>query len=226
MVASTALGSGLFGQAKGGRHDLADFEFLDLAGDGHREGIHKTDVTRHLVVRDLAFAEGANVVFRRLGARLGDDPGAQLFAKTAVRNPDDLDVLYLRMAVEEFLDFAWIDVLSATNDHVFDAAHDVDVALRIHGGEVAGVHPAVCVNGFTRFGFVTPIAMHDGIAFGTQLTALPYRGEFARFGVNDFDLQVRLHLAHGGDALVQRGVGRALAAHRAGLRHAVGNGDL
>ena len=51
-------------------HLLAHHEFLHLAGDGHGEGVDEADVARDLVVRDLALAEGADLLGGRRCARL------------------------------------------------------------------------------------------------------------------------------------------------------------
>jgi len=39
--------------------------------------------------------------------------------------------------------------LTPAHDHVLDAADDVDVAIVVHGGQVAGVHPARTIDGLT-----------------------------------------------------------------------------
>jgi hypothetical protein len=46
---------------------------------------------------------------------------------------------------QELLDLARVDVLATTDDHVLDPADDPHVARVIHRREIAGVHPAVCV---------------------------------------------------------------------------------
>ena len=43
------------------------------------------------------------------------------------------------MADQEFFDFAWEEVLASTNDHVFDAAHDIDITMCIHRRQVTSV---------------------------------------------------------------------------------------
>ena len=177
-------------------------------------------------MRNLALAEGADVVLGGLGAGLGDDPGAEFLAVFLVGHAHHLHVLHLRVAVQKFFNLARVDVLAATDHHVLDAADDVHVALGVHGGQVAGVHPAVGVNGFMRFGGVFPIAVHHRIALGAELATLATGHGGTRFGVHDLDLQMRLHLAYGRYALVQRRVGAALAAHGAGFGHAIGDGDL
>ena len=74
------------------------------------------------------------------------------------------------MAVEEFLDLARIEVLAAANHHVLDAADDVDIALIVHRGEVAGVHPARRVDRLARRLLVVPVAAHDDVPAAAQLS--------------------------------------------------------
>ncbi|OPY93201.1 MAG: hypothetical protein A4E73_00360 [Syntrophaceae bacterium PtaU1.Bin231] len=47
------------------------------------------------------------------------------------------------MLVERLVDVARIDVEAAGDDHVLLAVHDVEIAVRVHRGDVAGVAPAV-----------------------------------------------------------------------------------
>ena len=153
------------------------------------------------------------------------DPGADRLAIARIGHADHLDVLHLRVAIEELFDLARIDVLAAANDHVLEAAHDVDVALLVHGREVAGTHPAGLVDRFLRLGLVVPVAFHHRVATRAELAGLAARHRPA-LGVDDLDLDVRQHLAHGRDAALDRIVGGALRRHRRGLGHAVGDGDL
>src|SRR5206468_4141734 len=109
---------------------------------------------------------------------------------------------------------------------VLDTAHDVDVAVGIQGGEVAGVHPAVLVDGLGRAGRVVPVADHDGVAAGQELTGGAARHRVAGLGVGDLHLHVRVHPPDGGDPLVEVVVRRGLGGHRRSLGHAVTDGDL
>ncbi len=207
-------------------HGFADFELLHLAGNGHGKRGHEAQVARNFVVRDVPSAKRANVLVRWRHAGLGDDPGAQFFAVLRVGHADHLHVLHLRMAVEKFLDLARVDVLAAANHHVFDAADDVHITFRIHHRQVAGMHPTFGVDGLMRLLGVAPVAVHHRIALGAKLAGFAGRDSFAALRIDDLHLQMRLHLPHRTHPLVQRRVGGALAAHRRGLGHAVGDGDL
>src|SRR5574337_62687 len=226
-VLSGAVSGGLLlGEAELGLHLVANLELLELAGHRHREAAHELDVARHLVVRDLTLAERAHLVFGELLAGLGDDPRAQLFAEARVRPADPLHVLHLRVPVQELLDLARVDVLAAADHHVLDAADDVDVALGVHRREIAGVQPAVLVDRLGGARLVFPVAVHHAVAAGAELAGHARRDRRAGVRVDDLDLDVRLHGADGGHALVERRVGPALATDRAGLGHAVGNRHL
>src|ERR1700733_2842379 len=122
---------------------FAHHEFLDLAGDGHRKLVDEFDVARDLVVRDLALAEGAYLVGGQALAGPDADPGAQLLAVALVGDAENLHVLDLRMAIQEFLDLARIEVFAAADHQVLDAADDVAIAFVIDDGDIAGVHPAL-----------------------------------------------------------------------------------
>src|SRR5205085_12672405 len=129
------------------------------------------------------------------------------------------------MAVEKFLDFAWIDVLAAADDHVLDAADDVAIALLVDGREVAGMHPARGIDRLARLLLVVPIRPHDEIAAGQQLAGRAARDD-AAFRIDDLHLGVRHRPADGRDPPLDRIVGCRDRARRAGFGHAVADDDL
>ncbi len=102
------------------------------------------------------------------------------------------------MGVEELLDLARVDVLPPAPDHhVLDPADDVAVAVLAHRGQVAGVHPAVGVDGLGGLLRVLPVAQHDRVAPPrTQLTGFaPPRHRLPPGRVDHLDLQVRVDRA-------------------------------
>src|SRR4029077_5054176 len=106
------------------------------AGYRRRKAANEFDVSRDLVMGDLALAEGADLFGARRRAVAQTNPGAELLAVARVGDADDLNILDLRVAVEEFLDLPRIDVLAAADHHVLDAADDVAIALVVERGEV------------------------------------------------------------------------------------------
>src|SRR5262249_9314030 len=215
----------LYVEPEFGDHAFAHDEFLDLSGHRHREFVDEFDVARHLIVRDLIAAEGANFLFARAHAGAQLDPGANLLAIAIVGDADHLHVLDLRMAIEEFLNLARIDVFATADDHVLDAADDVAIALRIDGSEVAGVHPARRIDRLARARFVIPIAEHHAIAARQQLARRAGRHD-APLAIDDFHLDMRLNAPDRGDAPLQWIGRRALETDRARFRHAVSDGDF
>ena len=134
---------------------------------------------------------------------LTPDPGAELLAVAVVGDAEDLHVLDLRMAIEEFLDLARIEVLAAADHHVLDAADDVAIALGVDHGEVAGVHPAVGVEHVGGLLRLVPIAQHHAVAAGAEFAALAARHD-AALEIDDLDLDMRMDAADGGDPALQR----------------------
>ena len=72
--------------------------------------------------------------------------------------------------VDAVFDFAGIDVFAVHDDEVFQAVDDVDVAVFVHVGEVAGVEPAVFGEDFPGFFGLVPVAFHDVVAADEELT--------------------------------------------------------
>ena len=173
---------------------------------------------------ELAGREGADGVgVERVGAVAELDPGAQLLAVLLVGDADHLHVLDVGVGVEELLDLARVDVLPAADDHVLDPADDVAVAVLAHLGEVAGVHPAVGVDGLGGLLGVVPVAEHHRVAAGAELAGLPALDGLAGDRVDDLDLDVGVDPPDRRRTTLEVVVGAGLAGHRAGLGHAVGD---
>ncbi len=177
-------------------------------------------------MRDLALTEVAHLLGAQVFAVFGLDPCHDLLAVLHVGNADDLDITNLRMAVEELLDLTGIDVLPSPDDHVLDSPDNLDVALVVHLCEVAGVHPAIGVDGLGRAVGVVPVARHHRIASRAELAGLSSADGLAGLGIDDLDLDVGMDSADRADALVDRVIGGGLRAHRGGLGHPVGDGHL
>ena len=64
-----------------------------------------------------------------------------------IGHADDLHVPDLGMGVDEVLNLLGVDVLAAADNHVLDAAGDFEVALGRAAGQIAGVEPAVLIDG-------------------------------------------------------------------------------
>src|SRR5450631_3670886 len=62
---------------------------------------------------------------------------------------------------------------------------DADVAVGVHRGEVAGVHPSGCVDGLGRPVRLPPVSEHDGVPAGADLPGTQYlSAEFASFAAS------------------------------------------
>jgi hypothetical protein len=87
------------------------------------------------------------------------------------------------------------------------------------------MHPVPLINRLRGLVDIVPVAQHHRIAARAQLAGSP-GGNNASLAVDDFDLDMRMNAADRADAPLERIVARGLRAHRARLRHAVGDGHL
>src|ERR1700723_1813961 len=206
-------------------HRVSHDELLNFAGNGHRELIHKFDVARDLVMCDLPLA----VLLEFLGGRghTGAQlyPGAKLLAESRIGYAKTRHSLNFGVLEQKLLHFARVYVFAAPNDHVFDAADDIAIALRVDHGQVPGMHPSRLVQDFRGAHRISPITLHHRVAACAQLTAHPARHGGATW-IDDFDLQMRLNPPYRGHAAFQGIVNARLKAHRTGLGHTVGNGHF
>src|SRR5882724_6275395 len=159
--------------------------------DGHRKPVQESHVPRDLEPRNLTHAELTNFARSCLRAGAQDDAGTNLLAVFPVRNPNHLHVLYFWMAVEKFLDLAWIDVLATADHHVLRTPDDVAITIRVQRGKVTGVHPAFGVDRFDSPRWIIPVTQHDRITPCQQLAGCAARNRVSGL-VHDLDLQVRL----------------------------------
>ena len=88
------------------------------------------------------------------------------------------------MIEDSEFNFRAIDILAASEDHVFRAIHQVQESLFIKVANVPGVQPAIN----NRLGgglWAVQIALNDGRTFDTNFSHLTYR-KFLPVFVNDF----------------------------------------
>src|SRR5690606_3541290 len=137
----------------------------------------------------------------------GPDHGGDLLAPVRVGDAEDDRLRDAGVAGDRGLDLARIDVLPAADDEVLEAAGDGDVAALVHDADVAGVQPAVGVDGLRgRVGQVV-VAEHDLVAAGADLARLP---DGQRRAVRPGDLHLDLPQRRARRVqLVVRGVVRA-----------------
>ena len=118
--------------------------------------------------------------------------------KTKVKASDnilrwkDLIAGHLSGAVHVELEYDDIAMLQYTGgyDHVFFAVHNVEVALRIHSGDIAGMQPTV-FQCFGSFLGIVPIALHDLRSFDDQLSGLA-DGHFSAAVLEVYDATIRI----------------------------------
>src|ERR1700676_2900611 len=121
---------------------LANQILLDFAADREREAVDEAHVAGYLVVRNLSAAEFTDLFLRDGHAAPQPDARAYRLAVLGVGNTHDGDVEHRRMAIKIFFDFPRINVLTAADDHILQAADDIAIALCVDHREIAGVHPA------------------------------------------------------------------------------------
>ena len=167
-----------------------------------------------------------------MGVELGDRGGAA----PAVRLHDRGDLLAPRrsgtpstatsatggMGEQHVLDLARVDVLAAADDHVLEPAVDAQVAALVHGAEVAGVQPALGVDGGGgRLGHLE-VAVHRLVAAGAELALLARGQRLAGDRVGDLHLDLRERLADRVGlvvgAVVEQGLGDDAASTRSARR--------
>ena len=169
------------------RH-FAQFVLLYLLRRRHREDIEEVNILRNLEPADLVFAENLNVVFGDFRSVGADDERSGLLAVFLRGAADNSDIANAGHRTEEVLDLLGRNILAAADDKVFKTARDEIVTFLVHAPDIAGVEPAVGVDTFRGlFGHIV-IALHVVKTAAADFAIFADRSDFARFGVDDGDL--------------------------------------
>ena len=117
---------------------------MDLLGGAARQLlVLEPDVARHLEARQMLADVSPHIGRVEIGAVLGHHDHRQLLAQPVVRNAEGRGLVDGGVQVDDALDFGAVDVLSAAQDHVLLAVADVEEAVLVDLGDVAGSEPAV-----------------------------------------------------------------------------------
>ncbi len=162
------------------------------------QGLDEADVLGHLVVGQAFLAEGHDVVGPEVGPGGGDHEGRADLAVEVVGDADHGHLGHRRVLGQEGLDLGRVDVGPAPLVGVGPAADDREVAPLVHGGEVAGVEPAVD-DGLGGGPLVPEVAGHDVAAAHPDDAHLARGHRPAGLGVAQLDLVVGGRPAHSGD---------------------------
>src|ERR1044072_4366650 len=153
---------GLFLTTSSHRGGGLDLPLEDLSGRPLRQVVEEPDEPRVLVSGDAILDVGADLLRAQLLALDQDDRGTDLLSPLVVGHSEDRRFADLRVLVENLLDLTRVDVVAAADDQVLLAVDDVEVAVLVDAGHVAGVEPAAAHRLLGRAGG-RPVALHDGV---------------------------------------------------------------
>ena len=100
------------------------------------------------------------------------------------------------MVVQHALHLVGEHVLAAADDHVAGAARQEQVIVVVEVAEIAGVHPALVVDGHAGLLVVAPVAVHGPERLQLHLADHAGRDGLAAVGVHHAHLHVFEHLPY------------------------------
>src|SRR6218665_2799799 len=112
--------AGSAGQPQFFHHGFAHQVFLCLSSDGHWKAGNQLDVFGHLEMRQVSTAVLPDGFRRGLCLWFEHNPCADFFAIFGARNAEYLRLRNGGVEIQEFFDFAWIDVLATTKQEVLE----------------------------------------------------------------------------------------------------------
>ena len=144
----------------------------------------------------------------------GPDEGTDRLAPLVVWQADDGDLGDGVVGEQDLFDLLGIDVLATPDDHVLQATFDRAVATVVHGGEIAGVEPAVGVDGLRSAVGHVVVAVHHLVAASDELTGRADRECRSGLGIDDADLHARHRRTDREGLVLDRVVGPRHVEHR------------
>src|SRR5437588_8254534 len=176
---------------------LAQRELLHLATGRQRVALHELEVTRSLLVADLALTVHAQLLLGQLLTCPLNHHCEQFLAKVGIRDAHHLHLGQFGMTKEEFLDLHREEVFASANHHILEPTYDVEIALHVHGRQVARMRPAVSINGLGGLLGHLVVTSHDHEASIAKFAALTYWHDLAGHRIDDFDLDMWQRFADG-----------------------------
>src|SRR5210317_864078 len=150
-------------------HFFAHLELLHLSCYGHGKSFDKTDVLGYLKAGHVVFAEIDDFSGGCGLAPMQLNPAGHLFTVKLVGNTKHCQRGNFWVGKEAILDLSRIDILAATDNHLFQAPSDLDIPIGIHGAQISGMQPAGFIDGLSRIFRLAVITTHDVITSKTDL---------------------------------------------------------
>src|SRR6185437_4324112 len=154
---------------------FAQFAAQYLSGSIAGKGLDEVYALWRLVSCDTGTREGDDILRIWAFAGFRYDDGLHRFAPFFVRHANHGYVGNIGMAIDRAFDFRRIDVFRASDDHVFHAVVNVDIAVFIQIARIAGAKPAVLVDGLRRGFRQIPITCHIPRRASCDLAHLSWR---------------------------------------------------
>ena len=109
------------------------------------------------------------------------------------------------MLEQQLFDFSGIDILSPSDDHILQAPFNGAVAAFVHGAKIAGMQPALVVDGVCRRLRHFEVFVHHVITPSAVLAKRMGGHDLPRLGVDDLNFHAR-HRAAQRIRLILKGI--------------------
>lgn len=131
-----------------------------------------------------------------------------------------MNILHGIMLEQELLHLCRVDVLSASDDHVFGSSYNRDGSVVVHHGNVSSVIPAVLGDFLLRLLLTVPVAPHDRVSTNDNFS-LDSTWHNAVALINDSSFEMIHDVSDGLDALLRGVVTSGHEGYRRGFRGSV-----
>ena len=165
---------------------LAKGFLVQFAVSGERQTVEQMNLFRDLVLGQSAFAVAQQRFQVQLGAGIGDHERRHRFAPVRVGQADHRHLADTGVRLDGVLHLRGVHVHAAADDHVVLAVQQIQVTVRVHPSDVAGVQPAV----HQRFGaFLRQAVITEHVVWrASRHFAAFTRGHRFSVAIDDTDL--------------------------------------
>src|SRR5258708_2558073 len=151
-----------FFQFQGAQRIFAQHKLPYLAAGSQGIALHKLEVARDFLVTNLALAISTQLLLGEWFALFGTHHSQEFLAKEGIRHTPHLRINHFGMATAKFLNLTRKDILTATNDHILEPTHDIDIAALIHCRQIARMQPSCAIDCFRcLFGHFIVTSHHE-----------------------------------------------------------------
>src|SRR5262249_14875554 len=199
---------------------------LNFSRAGHGPIVNENHAARNFKAGEVLAAVIHDLFFGNRLASFQFEENCYDFHQPIIGYTDSHGLFHSAVSQKNCFDIRTGNVSPADSDHVFDAAHQSDVAIAADDTKVAGAKPAFFIEGFRSFLRIIEVALGDAPTLEANLAGFSGRQELSALGLANANFDSGHGPPHGGHAKLQWIVHRARGPAYVRFRQAIWANEL